>query len=232
MLLCFDLDDTLLDQRGAERAAAIHLAKTFGARMTATGEAFVALWHEATKRHFQAFLRGECSFEDQRRRRICELVNADLGDAEADSLFGVYLEAYEANWRLFDDVLPCLGALSGIQKGIITNAAQAQQERKLERLGIAEHFSFVLSAQTAGSAKPDPKIFGQAATQAKAGGPLVYVGDDALMDAQAATDAGWHGIWLSRYDVIEPNFPQMLRGLEALVPYLKASGLLEPLPVM
>jgi putative hydrolase of the HAD superfamily len=216
MLVCFDLDGTLLDQRSAEHAGALHFAETFKNRVPVTGDAFAQLWHETTERHFQAFLRGECSFIEQRRHRIGELVSERLEDREADELFNIYLEAYEANWQLFDDVKPCLEALSGTHLGIITNAAQQQQERKLGRLGIAHHFSFVLSAERAGYAKPHPAIFQQAARLAQVEGPRVYIGDDAKTDAQAATDAGWHGIWLNRRGKGEPNFAPMLRGLETL----------------
>lgn len=216
MLVCFDLDDTLLDQRSAESAAALHFAERFKDRVPATGEAFVTLWHETTKRHFQAFLRGEYTFQEQRRQRIRDLIQKPLTDDEADTHFHVYLEAYEANWQLFDDVKPCLEALSGTHLGIITNAAQKQQEKKLERLGIAHHFSFVLSAERAGYAKPHPAIFQQAARLAQVEGPHVYIGDDAKTDAQAATDAGWHGIWLNRRGEHKLNFAPMIGGLDTL----------------
>lgn len=223
MLICFDLDDTLLDHQGAERAAAIRFAETFRDRVPARGDAFVTLWRSASERHFEAFLRGACSFEGQRRRRICDLVGKDLNDAEADALFAVYLEAYEAHWRLFDDVLPCLGVLQGHQLGVITNAAQAQQERKLERLGVAHYFSFILSAESAGCAKPDPAIFALAATHARPADPRVYIGDNLELDAQAATAAGWHGIWLCRGNK-NSRYPHTLRTLEALPAYVEKSG--------
>lgn len=225
MLLCFDLDDTLLDQRSAERAATIHFAETFGNRLPVIGEAFVTLWREASERHFRAFLCSECSFQEQRRRRICELVSARLSDAEADRHFSVYLDAYKANWKLFDDVLPCLDALRSVQLGIITNASQAQQERKLERLGISRYFAFVLSAEKAGCAKPSPAIFQQAARAAKpqrSGEPqtCVYIGDSFTLDAEAATSAGWHGIWLDRRGSAREPSPTTLRTLKDLPAYL------------
>jgi len=106
----------------------------------------------------EAFLRGDVSFQEQRRRRIRELTSADLGDAEADGLFGIYPEAYEANWRLFGDVEACLEQLSAHQLGIISNRSRAQQLEKMQRLGLVRHFSFVVSAEEAACAKPDPEL--------------------------------------------------------------------------
>jgi hypothetical protein len=39
---------------------------------------------------------------------------AYLADDEADIGFAVYLQHYEDNWTLFDDVLHCLDALSSM----------------------------------------------------------------------------------------------------------------------
>ncbi len=221
MLICFDLDDTLLDHQRAERLAALELTETLDDGVGAAGDAFVRNWRSATEHHFGAFLRGECSFQDQRRPRIRQLFGEGLTDKKADALFAVYLRAYEANWQLFDDVLLCLEALRDVQLGIITNAAQEQQERKLERLGIAQHFSFVLSAERAGCAKPDPAIFALAATYARSTGPHVYVGDNLLLDAHGATGAGWHGIWLDR-EGRGSSFPRTLASLTKLPEYLES----------
>lgn len=93
MLICFDLDDTLLDHSGAEEAAALHFGEVIGERSAVSSEAFVRAWRRAAERHMATFLRGEVSFQEQRRRRIRELITADT-DGEADTLFEIYLEAY------------------------------------------------------------------------------------------------------------------------------------------
>lgn len=137
MLICFDLDDTLLDHSSAERAAALHFAEVL--KLSPSGTAFVERWREVAQRHMAAFLRGDVSFQEQRRRRIRELIPVGA-DSEADALFEVYLEAYEANWRLFADVEPCLTALSTHRLGVITNGSRAQQLEKVQALGVAQFF--------------------------------------------------------------------------------------------
>ncbi len=99
MLICFDLDDTLLDYGGAERAAAQRFAEVLG---EPSAEVFVRAWRAAAERHIATFLRGEVSFQEQHRLRTRELTTART-DGEADALFEVYLEAHKTNLRRFDD---------------------------------------------------------------------------------------------------------------------------------
>ena len=73
MLVCFDLDDTLLDHSGAEKAAALHFGEVFRERLSEFGEAFTGVWQAAAEKHMEVFLRGEISFQEQRRRRMREL---------------------------------------------------------------------------------------------------------------------------------------------------------------
>lgn len=218
-LICFDLDDTLLDHSGAERAAALHFGGVLGKRTAVSSEAFVKAWREAAEKHMAVFLRGAVTFQEQRRRRIREFVTAP-NDLEADALFEVYLEAYRNNWRAFDDVAGCLNALGAYQLGVISNGSQAQQLEKVQVLGIAEHFAFVLTAEEAGCAKPDPAIFGAAQGRCSPHS-CVYIGDNLRVDAEAAVGAGWRGVWLDRSSAVTPTDLPTLTSLRALPALLK-----------
>ncbi len=202
MLICFDLDDTLFDHGSAQETAAQEFGKTYGDQLAEFKGTFADTWRAAAEKHVEVFLRGDISFQEQRRRRIHELMTAELSDDEADEFFSLYLEIYEANWTLFDDVKACLAELadmkpSSYQLGIITNGTETQQLRKLKTLGISTYFDFVLSADGVGTAKPHPAMF-QRAEQLTRLTKLVYIGDDLALDAEAATRAGWYGVWLDR----------------------------------
>ena len=71
MPILFDLDDTLLDDRGAQE---IYLAQLFemyrGALPYASTTAFHAPWRSAIGRHFARYLKGEVTMEQQRRDRV------------------------------------------------------------------------------------------------------------------------------------------------------------------
>jgi HAD superfamily hydrolase (TIGR01549 family) len=97
--------------------------------------------------------------------------------------------------ELYEDVLPALqeiGALAVV--GSISNG-----NADLHAIGLAQHFSFSLSAGALGSAKPDPGIFLAACTaMGVAPHEAVYVGDDILLDVQGAQRAGLRAVWLNR----------------------------------
>ena len=119
----------------------------------------------------------------------------------ADGRMREVLEAYEAAWRLFDDVTPALDSLAGRPLGIITNGSEAQQREKLRRLEILDRFSAVITSETVGVAKPDEKIFAVAADQF--GVPVsacVMVGDDWACDVEGGRQAGMAAVWLDRAD--------------------------------
>lgn len=96
----------------------------------------------------------------------------------------------------FDDVLPGLTRLSErYALGSVSNGFA-----DLQTIGLAHHFRISLAAHQFGSAKPDPKIF-LAACDALSVAPheTLYVGDDPLLDIQAAQNAGLHAVWMNRF---------------------------------
>jgi putative hydrolase of the HAD superfamily len=199
MAVLFDVDDTLVDHSGAERAAALSFRRRFSTVLAYPDEEFAALWHRASEKHFASFNAGECSYQEQRRRRIREFFGPEVGDPAADALFDIYLTAYRQNWRLFPDVLPCLDALAGEALGIISNNGAEATLTKLSHVGLAERFADVTTPESVGVSKPDARIFRAACARL---GALpersLYVGDRLDDDARAARAAGLTGVWIDR----------------------------------
>ena len=202
MIVFFDVDDTLVDHSSAERSAALLFYKELAGSASLAGldgDTFCARWHDAAVRHFASYNAGECSYQEQRRRRIREFFGADLTDADADDLFGVYLTRYEAHWALFLDVLPCLDGLAGHTLGIISNNSIHAVQHKLHHVQIADRFDVVIAPETTGASKPDRRIFEAACQQVNApASACVYVGDQLDTDARAAAAAGMIGVWIDR----------------------------------
>ena len=197
MVVLFDIDDTLLDHRAAERAGASALHRLVGA--AAPLDAFLAAWSVALDRHFSRYLAAEISFHEQRWARVREVVDATLSDREAERVYADYLSAYEGAWSLFPDVLPCLDRLAGQRLGIISNGQGAQQRRKLARTDIADRFESIVISEECGWAKPSKEIFLHACRLIGASPrDAVYVGDRYDVDAEGARQAGMAGIWLDR----------------------------------
>jgi len=198
----FDLDDTLLDHSGAERSASILFYESVADRTQASSpKDFAARWKIVQDDHMSRYLAGELSFQQQRRERLRGVLDSSLADSEADDLFSIYLGHYEASWRAFPDVVPCLESLSSHHVAVITNGDAEQQRKKLTRTGLADRFADVVTSGDFGHAKPDRRIFLHACERAGVSpDAAVHIGDSAESDYAGACAAGLHGILIARRD--------------------------------
>ena len=198
----FDLDGTLLDHVLAEqRAAQIFYEKHSSILRASTLEAFVKDWETASEKHMDQFLRGNVSFEEQRRRRIGDVMSHLVSHEEAERIFSNYLDAYEAHWTLFPEALDVLAALSsrGVRMSIITNGDAVQQKSKLQMLGLVQFFEYILISGELGLAKPGREIFQTAADRMGCSTQeCVHIGDSFENDVNGAMGAGMRAVWLDR----------------------------------
>src|SRR4051794_7053614 len=122
--LLLDLDDTLIDTREGTRLALRDFHGAYGHLMAATLEDAMARWERGIKLHFPRYVRGEISFQEQRRGRIREIFSRpDMPEAEADQLFDAYLEHYAGHYILFPDVEGFLESLGSMPVAIVTNGS-------------------------------------------------------------------------------------------------------------
>ncbi|MFC0006724.1 HAD-IA family hydrolase [Micromonospora siamensis] len=201
--MLFDLDGTMLDHAGAARRAVTAWAATV-APGVGGDPTLVAAWSALEREHFAAYLAGECSFTEQRRRRmraVLALLGSAVDEARLDDEFADYLRHYEAAWRPYPDVVDALVGLRcrGYRLGVLSNGDAGQQRRKLSAIGLGDAFDVVCCSSELGVAKPDPAAFRLAAE--RLGHPprhLRYVGDDPETDHRASLRAGLDGTWLDR----------------------------------
>lgn len=201
-VVVFDIDGTLMDHAASARTALESWAASLGHSMSPD---LASTWTQAEHRHFTAWHDGRISFAEQRRRRLRDvlpLMGERVGsDAQLDEMFEGYLSAYESAWQPYPDVTACLEALTagGRTLAVLSNGSDEQQRKKLQRIGVADYFSHVLTAESLSVAKPDPGAF-QATAQALGCGPdeCLNVGDDYALDVVAARAAGWSAIHLDR----------------------------------
>jgi putative hydrolase of the HAD superfamily len=204
LIIFFDIDGTLIDQRKAETIAARHFLALYGSLLEHryTLPQFCSIWRRLREKHARGFLDGRLSWVEQQRRRMRDLFAAReprLSDAEADARFGFYEQRYRENWSLYDDVPGALRALSGHRLGILSNGNAEQQEAKLRRTGIEHLFSVVLISEQAGVAKPHPAIFQAACRQARCSPhEAIHVGDHFELDAMPSRAVGMRAVWLDR----------------------------------
>ena len=83
--------------------------------------------------------------------------------------------------------------------GLLTNSAAHATAEKLEVLELSGAFPVVATTDTLGFGKPDPRAFLHACERmGSEPARTAYVGDDLVVDALAAREAGLAGIWLDR----------------------------------
>lgn len=200
----FDIDGTLLDQRGAERAAADVFFRRYGhlLRPPCGPARFCHLWRSVRERHLPAYLSGAISYRQYHHRRIRDLFpdGASLAERELDTRYEVFHSSYRRGWRLFEDVRP---ALDRLQKrcplGIISNGNARHQRCKLRSMGILDRFRVVVISEEVSVGKPGRAIFAEACRRAGvAASRCVCVGDSIDHDVRPSLAIGMRGVWLNR----------------------------------
>jgi len=198
----FDLDGTLFDHVGAATAGVRDWLTGMGAEAT---DALLELWFEAEDRHVAAWHRGEVSFDEQRRRRLREVlprVGREVGsEADLDRAFARYLARYEKAWRRFDDVDATLSmvATAGTRVAVLTNGAEHQQTQKIAVTGLAGRVGPLFCCDALGYAKPDPRAYQHVCEElGLACEHVLHVGDRYDLDVLGARAAGLAAVHLDR----------------------------------
>ena len=194
--ITLDLDDTLWDISPVIRRAETRLRDWLAARYPR-----IVDMHQPED---IVELRAQVVAEYQERSHDltfirCEVlarmgVAAGYGDDFVDEAFAVFDE--ERNTlELFPEVRPALESLSSRFRLVAVTNGNA----KLERIGIDGFFHAVVSARSAGAAKPARPIFDAAVSVGGAAAhETLHVGDHPEFDVHGARMAGLKTAWLNR----------------------------------
>ena len=196
-VLAFDLDDTLWDMRPTLIRAEQKLHAWLKSNCPRIRYDFVTM-RELRSEILEQHPHLGTSISELRRRvieRALEL--SGYTSAESQTLshqaFEVFLEA--RNQVLFFD-----GALEAVQQlasrymlGTLTNG-----NADIQRLGLADYFSFSFSAEQVGAPKPAPNLFHAALSHTGARPEeMIYIGDHQEYDVDAAQKVGLRTIWIN-----------------------------------
>ncbi|WP_129787043.1 HAD family hydrolase [Promicromonospora panici] len=218
-VVLFDLDDTLVDQEGASRAALLDWLPELGLDLDDPDE-LVTAWATIAEGAYERYQRRELTFAQQRTVRVREFLGVDATDAEAEELFSGYLTRYERAWTAFDDAVPALHRVhdAGLVAAVLTNGDSAHQANKLERVGLAEHLDVVVASDDLPAGKPDPRAYNAACeVLGVAPGDVLMVGNDIEKDYQGPLDAGLGAVLLDRHDR-HPEVVDRIRTLDEVPP--------------
>jgi putative hydrolase of the HAD superfamily len=202
--LLLDVDDTIVDTREAMVVAGTQAAAAIWPHRPDEHRAMAQRYYDDPERWFPRYASGDVAFEVMRAGRLAE-VAAAFGLAVPDGAHRSYEEAYAPAFRraqrLFPDVPDLLVAAEGasLPVALLTNSAQAPTEVKLEALALAGRFDVVVTTDTLGFGKPDPRVYLEACRLVGVEpGRVVCIGDNLEWDVLGAEAAGLRAVWLDR----------------------------------
>jgi HAD superfamily hydrolase (TIGR01549 family) len=171
----------------------------------------VAAYQRINHDLWAAFRRGEIGQGALARERFRRLLREIGGDPRRASRLG---ETYLDHLSQHGDRLPgCRPVLRRLRKryrlGVVTNGIDRVQRARLAASGLAPLFDAVVTSQSCGFAKPDPRILHVALdAMGVAARHAVYVGDDPATDGAAASAAGVRFVWMDRGQEVRGRRPR------------------------
>ena len=219
---CFDLDGTLFDHDSAVKDGVEDFRNHISDFHTIDPHEFYVKWQELSEKYMDLYLEKRLSFSEQRIQRVQELFlsyGISIRAEQAERYFEIFLERYEANWRLFADVEETLEALGRDHSlGMITNGNSEQQRKKYDHFQLDRFFHTVIISGEVGASKPDRAIFDHyTTTVGTTPEKCFYVGDKLKIDALAASEAGLKGVWLNRKNSEKNDRVQTIHSLSELL---------------
>ncbi|XP_005927587.1 haloacid dehalogenase-like hydrolase domain-containing protein 3 isoform X2 [Haplochromis burtoni] len=129
----------------------------------------------------------------------CGVQEPELLNTVANNLYHNFCSA--DNWEVFPDSKKALESCSslGLKLGVVSNFDN-RLEAILHVCGLLSYFSFLITSEEAGVAKPSPAIFSQALQ--KCGVPadrVAHIGDHYVNDYLTSRSMGIHGFLLDRH---------------------------------
>lgn len=199
--LFFDLDRTLWDFDRNSEESLIELYHDF--RLVEKGirnvEVFLEKYYMHNHYFWSEFRKGNIDALSLKSTRF-QYTLSDFGIDDqflSMKLSEDYLDKLPGKGNLITDTLEILDYLKNrYSLHIITNGFKEVQHRKMKVSGIHHYFEVILTAEEAGTAKPDKLIFEKALEQASAlAGESVYVGDHFESDMVGARNAGMQTVF-------------------------------------
>ena len=159
---------------------------------------------ELTER-FGAAWKAKQDFDYSRagwRNLVAQTFAETVAAQQLDALFRDIYTRFEQSdaWRVFDDVVPVLGALrsAGFKLGVISNWDERLRPL-LDRLSLSQYFDAIVVSIETGAAKPASAIFARAAARLKTEpSQILHVGDSLHEDVAGAQEAGFSALKISR----------------------------------
>jgi HAD superfamily hydrolase (TIGR01549 family) len=199
--ILFDVDDTLFDRRNAQLMVLDVIARELcDVFVGVDWQAMVDAFQESDRITLLEFYRDIPTTKNVRVRRAQVFLDLlSLDETHAAAIAELYVRVYPRMNAPVDGAVAVVEALSRrFQLGIISNGLPDVQYRKLETLGLRQHFDCIVLSEELGIRKPDPRIFWHATgLLGREPEECLYVGDSYTTDVVGAKEAGLPVCWFN-----------------------------------
>lgn len=196
--LFFDLDHTLWD---FDRNSKLAYGSIFEAeKLNLSLDLFIEKYEPLNLEFWRRFRESEITKEQLRYQRLKASFDAcefEVSDESINRMADLYLQHLPNHNHLFPNCIEVLDLLKNdYQLHLITNGFDEVQSHKVNNSGLKNYFPYMLTAETAGIKKPDPRIFQRALKDTGATPEnSVMIGDSYEADILGARRAGLRTIW-------------------------------------
>lgn len=190
----FDLDHTLWD---FERNSALTFKKILSEHNVEVGlHSFIEVYKPINLYYWKLYREEKVSKEVLRYERLHKTfksLNYNATDTLIHILSKKYIEILPSFNYLHEGTIELLKYLKKkYELHIITNGFEEVQTLKMQRSGIFPYFNQIITSESVGVKKPDPKIFYHALEKAGAvPGNSMMIGDNFEADIQGALDCNF-----------------------------------------
>jgi putative hydrolase of the HAD superfamily len=194
----FDLDHTLWDFEANSARAFSHIFSQSNVEINLNE--FLEVYKPINFKYWKLYREEKVSKPKLRYKRLKESfdkLSYSASDDLINHLSKVYIDNLANYNQLFDGAIPILNYLQmKYELHIITNGFDEVQSLKLERSGIMPYFNLVITSESVGVKKPNPKIFDFALQSANTlPEHSIMIGDNLEADVQGALDMNMNAIF-------------------------------------
>ncbi|MEM8484210.1 MAG: HAD-IA family hydrolase [Bacteroidota bacterium] len=196
----FDLDDTILDHRKAEKRALADVRVQHSDILgTFNKKTIEDVYHEGNVKLWHQYGAGEITKPQLQRKRFEYLLDGlAIKGVNPDKMGAYYIERYTHYWDYIEGAEQAFFQIAEkYPVGVLTNGFAKTQHKKLAQFAtMRDKLASIVVSEEFGYMKPHPKLFAYAAEQAETPPEnIVYVGDSMHSDVKGGQQAGWTVIW-------------------------------------
>lgn len=135
-------------------------------------------------------------------RWTCQSLGVSCGATEVEQLLAAY-----RNLRVFPDVLTALGGVADRRRAILSNGSPAMLQALVENGGLEGLVDVVLSVDSLGIYKPDPRVYQLAADALHLEASHIGFVSANGWDISGARNFGLHTYWINRNGAPRERLP-------------------------